>query len=192
MGAMGEPRRYGLTLIALLAAAAAGCEEERGPGETGLPKDALLIGLSSEQWQTFCTVADDTTRRPPEDVCLLEAFSETRRVAAEGTDADVRATCQSRYATCVGDIRPPPRRGPICAAGPPLTECSANVGEAEQCLTAIHEYRRQERAKLPSCSEVTAAQARETAGTGEPDDAAALMALPACQAFGAKCPMLIR
>lgn len=172
--------------------AAAACADDPAPGETGLPKDALLITLTSEQWLTFCTVADDTSRKAPEPECRRVAFAETRTVAPEGTDEDVRATCQARYMSCVRDIRPPPRRGPICTAGAPLTDCSASVGEAEQCLIAIHQRRQEDLAKVPSCADVTAAQARDAAGTADPNDTAVLLALPACQIFQEKCPGLIR
>jgi hypothetical protein len=188
---MGDARQCRWVLV-LGWLAVASCGESKEPGETGLPKDTLLITLTGEQWQTFCTVADDTNRKVPDDECRRLAFAETRNVAVEGTDADVRATCQARYLSCVRDIRPPPRRGPICTTGAPLTECSANVGEAEQCLAAIYHKRQQDKALIPTCSEVTADQARAAAGTGDPNETSALLALPPCQVFQEKCPNLIR
>jgi hypothetical protein len=189
---MDAMRRAWRTVAALLLAGAAGCKESPGPAETGLPPDALIVTLSGEQWATFCRVADDISRMPPEEECRRLAFSETRNVAVEGTDEDVRATCRARYDACVREIRPRPPRGPICNAGPPGIDCTASIAEAEQCLAAIHERRRTDREKIPSCSTVTAEQSRAAAGTMEVDRADLLLALPQCTPFQQKCPGLIR
>jgi len=178
--------------ILVLCGGATGCEKAAEPGDTGLPEAELLWTLAPDQWQVFCKAVDSARRPPPEDECRRSAFAETRGVAAsDGSDAEVRATCQTRYDACVREIRPPSSRGGICGFGPPGSDCTANVGEAEQCLAATIARRREEASKIPSCTTVTAAQARALAGTtgeAEPER----LALPPCQSFEQKCPGLFR
>src|SRR5205814_10577095 len=124
----------------------------------------------------------------PTQECHRLAFNETRNVAiGDGTEADVRATCQARYDAWVRDIRPPPRNSGICSFGPIATDCTASVGEAEQCLKEGVAHRREDAAKIPACAEVTLEQAMTLAGTAGAGEAEILM-LPSCQNFNAKCP----
>ena len=179
--------RKGLLVLVLVGA---GCKSTPELGDTGLPESTALAALSSDDWQTFCTAADAARRKSPEDECRVSAFDYTRGVAAAGgSDADVRATCQAGYDQCMGEPRPPASRSSICGFGPVGPDCSAVVGEAESCLKDGVALRRDELGRTPTCASVTADQARATAGTFDPDDAA-IAALPSCQAFNAKCPGL--
>jgi hypothetical protein len=168
-----------------------GCSSTRELGDTGLPEQELLSGLTSGDWDTFCNAFDAARRTDPMQECHRLAFAETRNVA-EGTEADVRATCQARFDACVKDIRPPrPGSTSICQFGPISTDCGATVGEAEACLKDGIARRREEAAKVPACSAVTVEQARDLAGTtsmGEDE----ILAMPSCQNFNAKCPGLLR
>jgi hypothetical protein len=168
------------------------CGSTRELGDTGLPEDALLATLSADDWNVFCKAFDDARRKNPEEECHRQAFAETRSVAlSDGTQADVRATCQARYEACVRDIRPPSKSNSICQFGPIGPDCAATVGEAEQCLMEGVLRRREEAAKIPSCSDVTLEQAMNLAGTATTGEAE-ILALPSCQSFNTKCPGLLR
>lgn len=179
-----------LMMIVLFALGAPACKESTKLGDTGLPEDVTVSSLMGDDWQTFCKAVDAARRKPPEEECARLAFADTRTVAdTDGTDADVRATCQARYDACMREVRP--RASSICGFGPVGPDCSATVGEAELCLQAGLTRRREDAAKIPSCATVTAAQAKATAGTAAPNDAEILL-LPACVTFQEKCPGLLR
>lgn len=182
--------RIGLALVVW--GSGATCSSTRELGDTGLPEGTLLAALTADQWNTFCTAFDAARRKDPVEECHRQAFAETRNVAANmGTEADVRATCQARYDSCVRDIRPPPRNAGICQLGPVTPDCAATVGEAEECLMQGVQRRREEAAKVPACSEVTLDQAMNLAGTTTMGEQEILM-LPSCQNFNGKCPGLLR
>jgi hypothetical protein len=181
--------RIGVALVALLGGSTCGSSEDLG--DTGLPGELLLAAMTPDEWETFCKAFDAARRKNPEEECRRLAFAETRTVAAEGTEADVRATCRARYDACVRDIRPPTRMSGICPFGPLGPDCMANVGEAEQCLIAGVERRKLDAAMIPACDRVTVEQARATAGTIGSSEAEILM-MPVCQSFEAKCPGLLR
>jgi len=174
-----------------LAALAAACSEDRELGDTGLPDELALAAMTPDEWEKFCTAFDAARRKNPEEDCRRLAFAETRMVALEGTEAEVRATCQGTYDACARDIRPFTRMMGICPAGPLSQDCMATVGEAEQCLLAGVQRRKEDAAKIPSCATVTVEQARATAGTIGSSEAEILM-MPVCMSFEAKCPGLLR
>jgi len=178
--------------LALVLGAGLGCSSTKELGDTGLPENELVSALSADDWDVFCKAFDAARRPDPMEECHRQAFSETRNVATnDGTEADVRATCQARFDACVKDIRPPARNAGICQFGPISTDCSATVGEAEACLKEGVARRRDEAAKIPACSEVTLQEARDLAGTTGMGEAE-ILALPSCQNFNAKCPGLLR
>jgi hypothetical protein len=181
--------RIGLALLVWTGALT--CDSSRELGDTGLPDGALVAGLSADDWEQFCKAFDAARRKDPVEECHRQAFAETRNVASNnGTEADVRATCQARYDSCVRDIRPPPRNSGICmfGLGP---DCVATVGEAEECLMQGVQRRREEASKVPDCATVTLEQALNLAGTMTLGEEEILM-LPSCQNFNAKCPGLLR
>jgi hypothetical protein len=178
--------------LALVLGSGITCGSTKELGDTGLPESALLSTLTADDWDVFCKAFDAARRKDPQEECHRLAFAETRNVAlGEGTEADVRATCQARYDTCVRDIRPPARNAGICQFGPIGPDCAATVGEAELCLMNGVARRREEAAKIPACSSVTLEEARDLAGTASMGEAE-ILALPSCQAFDAKCPGLLR
>jgi hypothetical protein len=177
--------------LALAAMAAITCGGSKELGDTGLPDELALAAMTPDEWEVFCKAFDAARRKSPEEECRRLAYAETRGVALEGSDADVRATCQARYDACVRDIRPPTRLSGICPFGPLGPDCSATVGDAEQCLLAGVNRRKEDASKIPSCSTVTAAQAKATAGTIGSSEAEILMT-PVCMSFEAKCPGLLR
>jgi hypothetical protein len=182
--------RIGLVVLAL--GGASGCSDSNELGDTGLPESELLSGLTADDWDTFCKAFDAARRKDPLEECRRQAFSETRMVAMnDGTEADVRATCQARYDACVRDIRPPGKNAGICQFGPIGNDCAATVGEAEVCLKEGVASRKDAAAKVPSCSEVTLEQAMTLAGTTSLGEAE-ILALPSCQNFESKCPGLLR
>jgi hypothetical protein len=168
-----------------------GCSGSKELGDTGLPGNELVSALSSPDWDTFCKAFDAARSKDPMEECHRLAFAETRNVAGEGSEADVRATCQARFDACVKDIRPARPNSGICQFGPISTDCSATVGEAEQCLKDGVARRRDEAAKIPSCATVTLEEARDVAGTTSMGEAE-ILALPSCQNFNVKCPGLLR
>jgi hypothetical protein len=179
--------------LLFLGIAGAACGSDTPPlGDTGLPEAAFLAGMTADEWQTFCKAFDAARRKAPEEDCQRTAFAETRMVAANnGTEADVRATCQTRYDACMREVRPSARTSSICQFGPVGPDCTATVLDAEDCLKAGVAFRQAEEAKIPSCAVVTVQQAMTYAGTVGPIDAQVL-ALPACLAFNAKCSGLLR
>jgi hypothetical protein len=177
--------------LALLVLSGGSCSSSLPLGDTGLPEQTPLAALSADDWQVFCKTVDAARRKPPEEDCRRSAFSETRGVAESGSDADVQATCQARYDACMREFRPPRTASTSCVFGPVGPDCMATVGEGEQCLMAGIAQRLEDSSKVPSCATVTAVVARASAGTLGSSDSA-LMALPACQNFQAKCPGLIR
>ena len=182
--------QLGLALFALCAGSTCGSSKQLG--DTGLPEGTALPALSADDWQIFCKAFDAARRKNPEEECRRLAFAETRGVASnDGSDAEVQATCKSRYDSCVHDIRPPARGSGICGFGPVGPDCMATVGESEQCLMAMVARRKEIAATIPSCDTVTAAQANATAGTIGPGEAE-LLALPPCETFNQKCPGLLR
>jgi hypothetical protein len=182
-------RRIGLAVVLW---GGLGCSSTKELGDTGLPENELLSGLTADDWDTFCKAFDAARRKDPMEECHRQAFAETRNVATnDGSEADVRATCQARFDACVKDIRPTPRNASICQFGPISTDCSATVGEAESCLKEGVARRREEAAKIPDCSTVTLQQARDLAGTASLGEAE-ILALPSCQNFNVKCPGLLR
>jgi hypothetical protein len=181
--------RIGLALVVWSSALT--CGSTRELGDTGLPQDTILSTLSADDWTVFCTAFDAARRKNPDEECHRQAFAETRNVAMT-SEAEVRATCQARYDACVRDIRPLPRNSGICQFGPPLPpDCTATVGEAEQCLRQGVQRRREEAAKVPACARVTLEQAMNLAGTSTVGEQEILM-LPSCQNFNAKCPGYLR
>jgi hypothetical protein len=181
--------RIGLAL--LIGAASLTCGSTKELGDTGLPESALVSALSPDDWNVFCAAFDAARRKDPVEDCHRQAFAETRNVATDGTEADVRATCQARYDACVRDIRPPARNSGICQFGPIGPDCTASVGEAEACLKEGVARRREEAAKVPDCTEVTLEQAMTLAGTASMGEAE-ILALPSCQNFNTKCPGLLK
>jgi hypothetical protein len=169
-----------------------GCSSTHELGDTGLPEQELLAAMTSDDWDTFCKAFDAARRKDPMEECHRQAFAETRNVATnDGSEADVRATCQARFDACVKDIRPARPGGGICQFGPLSNDCAATVGEAEACLKDGIARRREEASKIPACSAVTVEQARDLAGTtsmGEDE----ILAMPSCQNFNVKCPGLLR
>jgi hypothetical protein len=178
-----------VALVALVAGTTCGSSQELG--DTGLPDELALASMTPDEWEVFCKAFDAARRKNPEEECRRLAFAETRIAAEGGTDAEVRATCQARYDTCTRDIRPPTRMSGVCPYGPLGPDCMATVGEAEQCLMAGVARRKEDASKIPSCSVVTADQARATAGTIGSSEAEILM-MPVCQTFEAKCPGLLQ
>jgi hypothetical protein len=182
-------RGWGVAMIIALALPL-GCGGSAKDGDTGLPEDALLAALSLEDWRAVCKVIDAANRQPPEDTCHQAAFTATRTPAqSNGTEADVRATCQATYDSCLRDARP--ARPSTCATRPVGPDCAASVGEAEQCLGAIIARRRSDAQAVPACDMLTLAQA-STAGTVAPlTDDEILTFLP-CATVNQKCPDFFR
>jgi len=160
-------------------------------GDTGLPDELALAAMTYDEWEVFCKAFDAARRKSPEEECRRLAFAETREVALEGSEAEVRDTCQKSYDACALDIRPAARTSGVCPIGPVGPDCMATVGDAEQCLVAGVERRKEDAAKIPSCATVTVEQARATAGTVGSSEKEILM-MPACLSFEAKCPGLLR
>jgi hypothetical protein len=161
------------------------CSSTPGEGETGLPKQALLATLSLDDWRIACKSIDAAYRQVPEDTCARAGFVATRTPAnSNGSEADVRATCQTTYDSCMRE--PHPVRPSTCPMRPVGPMCGANVQEAEQCLTAIINRRRQDAEAVPSCMTVTLAQAT-VAGTTAPITDDEIRALPACAVVEEKC-----
>jgi hypothetical protein len=177
--------RWGLVLVIAL-----GCGSDPQDGDTGLREDLPLAGLTLEEWKQVCKVIDTADRQTPDDVCRQAAFSATRTPAQSmGSEADVRATCQTTYDGCVRDARP--ARPSTCASRPLGPDCAASVGEAEQCLGAIITRRRADAMQVPACEMLTLAQA-STAGTLAPVTDAEIRAFPTCAIVDMKCPDFFR
>jgi hypothetical protein len=178
-------RRWGLAIVI-----AASCGGSPQDGDTGLPESALLAGLSLDDWRTVCKVIDAANRQPPEDTCHQAAFAATRTPAqSNGSEADVRATCQATYDACLRDTRP--ARPSTCAMRPVGPDCAASVGEAEQCLGAIIARRRSDAQQVPACDMETLAQAN-MAGTVAPLGDDEIHAFPPCAVVDQKCPDFFR
>jgi hypothetical protein len=177
--------RWGL-LISIVAA----CSNEPGAGDTGLPKGELLATLSLDDWKVVCKVIDTANHQTPENVCHQQAYVATRTPAqSNGTEADVRATCQATYDECLRDARP--ARPSTCTMTPVGADCGATVGEAEQCLGAIIDRRRSDAEQVPTCDTLTVDQAN-LAGTVAPLGDDEIRAFPACAVVDQKCPDFLR
>lgn len=174
-------KRWGLVL-----ALAATCSSSPQDGDTGLPENEILGGLSLDEWRAVCKVIDQADIPRPEDVCRRMAFAATRTPAQSmGTEADVRATCQATYATCLRDTRP--ARPSTCPQRPLGPDCGASVGEAEQCLGTIIARRRMELQQIPGCDVLTVEQA-SNAGSTAPLSETDVPLLPPCMVVQQKCP----
>jgi hypothetical protein len=175
---------------AVLMVMAASCGGGSQDGDTGLPESSLLASLSLDDWRLVCKVIDAANRQTPEDTCHQAAFSATRTPAeSNGSEADVRATCQATYDACLRDARP--ARPSTCAMRPVGPDCAASVGEAEQCLAAIIARRRTDVQQTPACGTVTLAQA-SIAGTVAPLSDAEIRTFPPCAIVDQKCPDFFR
>jgi hypothetical protein len=161
------------------------CSSTPPEGDTGLPEGSLLATLSVDDWRIACKSIDAAYTQRPEDTCARAGFVATRTPAnANGSEADVRATCKSIYDTCMREARP--LRASTCPTSPVGPMCGATVGEAEQCLMAILARRHQDIDSVPSCMVVTLAQAT-AAGTTAPITNDEIRALPACVVVDQKC-----
>lgn len=161
---------------------AGGCGGGSGPEPipTSVPGGKRLSDLTPAERQQYCLDLAAWLMSGPflSDGCNLSSWLATQAQASvetTATDAELRATCEGSYASCVaGGVMS------NCTASMPIT-CTATVSEYNACVSESLAVL----GALPSCSAVTRASLAPNIArvSGQPPGAA-------CRNVENKCPDL--
>jgi hypothetical protein len=195
-------RIHSSTLVCALLVIAAGapaCSSDKGGGgtfSTGIPRSTVIGSLTPSQAQQVCQASGSyfAGNIAADGECKGEGFGAALFTAgfdSTATDTDLQNACSSAQSLCEKGGSQPLDAGTSSTSSctPPPSDCTATIGEYEDCLNDAHALLVKETASIPACNTLTRSELK-AAATPTDGGGASVTSPPSCTALQAKCPSL--